>query len=102
MKATVSIEFDASALEQFIHAVVKQAVAEAVRTLDGVPPRARHIPGILRKRAVIQRTGLSDTTIWRLERAGRFPKSIRLSGNAVGWREAEIDQWIKDGKAPSK
>tara|TARA_R110002049_G_scaffold309186_1_gene518212 strand:+ start:27150 stop:27290 length:141 start_codon:yes stop_codon:yes gene_type:complete len=38
-------------------------------------------------------TGLSRTTIWRLEQTGDFPKRVQLSPNAVGWRESEINHW---------
>ena len=33
--------------------------------------------------------------IARLEKAGRFPKRIKLGANRVGWLESEIDQWIE-------
>lgn len=60
---------------------------------------------ILRKPAVRQRTGYSDSQIWRLERAGQFPKRVQLGPMAVGWFEDEIDRWVADrvrgfGKAP--
>lgn len=58
-------------------------------------PSAEHTR-ILRKPAVLARTGLSDTTIWRLERKGEFPRSLRISAGAVGWREADIDAWIAE------
>jgi prophage regulatory protein len=51
---------------------------------------------ILRKPTVIERVALSGTTIWRLERAGQFPKSIRLAPNRVGWRESDIEAWIAE------
>jgi predicted DNA-binding transcriptional regulator AlpA len=63
---------------------------------------------ILRKRAVQQRTGLSDTTIWRLEKAGDFPSRIQITETGVvGWYKDEIDAWIHDrvrglGKRPPK
>ena len=50
---------------------------------------------ILKVSEVIKRTGLSRTTLWRLERDGKFPGSIKLSVNRVGWRENEIDDWIE-------
>ena len=37
--------------------------------------------------AVRDRTGLSRSTIWRLERRGTFPMHRRISLNAVGWLE---------------
>jgi prophage regulatory protein len=49
---------------------------------------------ILRKPEVCERTGYSYTQIWRFERAGQFPKRIRIGPNAVGWLETEIDEWI--------
>ena len=50
---------------------------------------------ILKVSEVINKTGLSRTTLWRLERSGKFPSSIKLSYNRVGWREHEIDEWIE-------
>jgi prophage regulatory protein len=51
---------------------------------------------IIRKRRVLERTGFSDTTIWRLEKAGSFPKRLRLTeAGAVGWYEDEVDDWIR-------
>ena len=51
---------------------------------------------LLRKPIVLDRVGLSATTIWRLERAGKFPRSIRISPGAVAWREADIEAWIAE------
>jgi prophage regulatory protein len=48
----------------------------------------------LRIRQVIQLTGLSRMTIYRLELAGKFPKRRKLSPNSVAWREEEISQWL--------
>ncbi|MFZ4580085.1 MAG: helix-turn-helix transcriptional regulator [Myxococcota bacterium] len=53
-------------------------------------------PAILRRRDVCQVTGLSYSSIWRLELAGRFPSRIRLSPNSVGWRATEVDAWVRD------
>jgi predicted DNA-binding transcriptional regulator AlpA len=52
---------------------------------------------ILRKREVLRRTDYLDySSIWRLERNGQFPKRILLNANgAVGWIEAEVDEWIR-------
>ena len=49
---------------------------------------------ILRTAAVIRLTGLSRTTLWRLEGQGEFPARVRLGANSVGWREEEIARWI--------
>ena len=61
---------------------------------------------IIRKPAVRQKTGLSDTTIWRLEKTGDFPARVVLTdAGAVGWVESEVDRWVHDrvrglGKRP--
>ena len=49
---------------------------------------------ILRPKDVSAKIGLSRTTIWRAVRVGDFPSPLRLSGRAVGWLEAEVEEWI--------
>ena len=58
-------------------------------TMPAAPP-AR----VLRVDEVRKRTGLSRTTLWRLERRGAFPAHRQLSPGAVGWIEAEVEAWI--------
>ena len=48
----------------------------------------------LRKPAVVARVGMSGVTIWRLQKRGDFPQSIRISPGAVAWREADVEAWI--------
>jgi prophage regulatory protein len=48
----------------------------------------------LRFHAVRDRTGLSRSTIWRLERRGEFPRHRRISANAVAWLEDEVNEWV--------
>jgi prophage regulatory protein len=50
---------------------------------------------ILRKPELHKKVGLSDPTIYREEKAGRFPARIRLGGNSVGWLESEVNEWIR-------
>ena len=50
---------------------------------------------MLRLNEVRRRVGLSRSTIWRLERSGQFVARRRLSANAVGWPEDEIDEWLR-------
>jgi prophage regulatory protein len=49
---------------------------------------------ILRKPAVLAKTGLSYPTIYRHIQAGTFPQQVELGPNSVGWIEEEIDAWI--------
>lgn len=50
---------------------------------------------IIREPLCRERTGLSRSQRWRLEREGEFPRRIRLGTNAVGWLEHEIEEWIE-------
>ncbi len=40
-------------------------------------------------------TGLSRSTIWRLERAGKFPRHHRISPNRVAWDQEAISRWME-------
>ncbi len=52
------------------------------------------VTAILRLPAVKDRTGLSRSTIYLRISEGSFPKPISLGGRAVGWIEAEINDWL--------
>lgn len=49
---------------------------------------------ILRLPTVMGRTGLSRSTIYLRISEGTFPASISLGGRAVGWVEAEVNDWL--------
>ena len=49
----------------------------------------------LRLPEVLARTGLSRSTIYVRLDEGRFPRPVSLGGRAVGWIEAEVDDWIR-------
>lgn len=51
---------------------------------------------ILRMRSVLERTGLSRSTIYRKMKDGTFPSQVRLSEHCAGWRESEINRWMAD------
>lgn len=53
------------------------------------------LPEIIRPRELPTETGLSRTTVWRQEKTGDFPKRIRLSAGAVGYRRAEVEAWLE-------
>ena len=38
----------------------------------------------------------SRSTIWRLERAGKFPKSTRITPRLTVWDAAEVRAWLAD------
>ena len=51
---------------------------------------------ILRTSQVTALTGLSRTTLWRLEKADAFPARVQLGANSVGWRSEEVQAWIEN------
>jgi prophage regulatory protein len=38
--------------------------------------------------------GLHDSTLWRMEQRGEFPKRVKVSPGRVGWLESDVDAWI--------
>ncbi len=56
----------------------------------------------LRLPDVIARTGLSRSTIYVRLAEGRFPRPVSLGGRAVGWIEAELDEWLRERIAESR
>lgn len=54
---------------------------------------------IIRKPELLNMLGLSDPTVYRMEKAGRFPKRLQLGGNSVGWLASEIEGWFTERAA---
>jgi prophage regulatory protein len=44
---------------------------------------------------VLARTGLSRSTLYRLEADGTFPRRVKLGQRSVAFREAELLEWIE-------
>jgi len=68
-------------------------VAASGAALAVVPSHASTLK-LLRFPIVRERTGLSRSTIWRLERRGEFPRHHRIAPNVVAWIEEEVAAWI--------
>lgn len=51
---------------------------------------------LLRLPAVKATVGLSTSTIYDLMRDGKFPRQVKISLNAVGWRADEVQAWIAE------
>ncbi|HNW17183.1 MAG TPA: AlpA family phage regulatory protein [Sphingorhabdus lacus] len=54
---------------------------------------------IIRLKTVINRSGLSRSTVYRKISEGTFPPKVKLSLNGVGWRESELNRWIANPAA---
>jgi prophage regulatory protein len=55
------------------------------------PPRPIRL---LRLRQVTELVGLRRAAIYNLQREGRFPLRVKLGVRAVGWVEAEVQEWL--------
>lgn len=51
---------------------------------------------IIRLNTVLDRTGLSRSTMYRKIADGTFPAQVRISINGAGWHESEVNRWIAD------
>lgn len=51
---------------------------------------------ILRIKAVLDRTGLSRSTLYRKVQNGTFPKQVQISTRCAGWRESAIHAWMRN------
>ena len=61
----------------------------------------RHTPAsvsdrIIRADEVQNMTGLSRTTIWRMENKNEFPRRVSLGANCVGWKLSEVECWLRE------
>lgn len=51
---------------------------------------------ILRLNAVLDRTGLSRSTLYRKMQNGTFPQNVRISARCAGWRESAVEAWMRN------
>ena len=70
---------------------------EKVRTMTtAIEQETSRQERFLRLPEVLARTGLSRSTIYVQLDHGRFPRPVSLGRRAVGWIEAEVDEWIRE------
>ncbi len=51
---------------------------------------------ILRIKTVLERTGLSRSTLYRRIQAGKFPAQVRIAERCTGWRESAVNGWLRN------
>ena len=49
---------------------------------------------IIRLGRVVEITGLSTASVYRLMAAHKFPQRVRLTEHTVGWRVEQVMAWI--------
>jgi prophage regulatory protein len=48
----------------------------------------------LRLPEILRRVPYSEAHIWRLEKAGKFPRRVRIGANRIAWVESEVNNWV--------
>ena len=51
---------------------------------------------IIRITAVLERTGLTRSTLYRKIHGGTFPRQVRISTRCAGWYESAVNAWLKN------
>ena len=57
---------------------------------------------LVRVRDVIELTGISRTSLWRLIKAGGFPEPFRLGPRINCWYEDEVLEWFNSRREDNK
>ena len=63
------------------------------RTVDLVVQNDKN--RIMRFPEVREISGLSRTTLWRLEKEDKFPHRVQLGKASVGWKSWEVREWVQ-------
>lgn len=79
---------------QLLQHLLKSVSGTVVSVSDNSTPDR-----IIRSKELHSLTGLSRTTIWRLERKRQFPARVVLGANSIGWRFIEVNEWILSREA---
>lgn len=77
---------------QLLEYLLDQTTNHSIRNNSPSPTPDR----IIRASEVLTMTGLSRTTIWRMENRDEFPRRVSLGANSVGWKLSEIKHWISE------
>ena len=52
---------------------------------------------IIREPELLKLVGLSRTSVWRREKAGAFPRRLKLGSGAraIGWLRSDVEAWME-------
>lgn len=53
----------------------------------------------IRRPEVLNKTGLSATSIYNMEKRGEFPQHFMLTPRCAAWDESEVDSWLESRRA---
>jgi len=51
---------------------------------------------LMKRKDIVKYTGLCYTTIYNLEKVGKFPARRLLSPGRVAWVRAEVEAWLQN------
>ncbi len=51
---------------------------------------------LLTRKEVLSLVPYTAQHIYRLERAGKFPRRVRVGENRVAWRQIDIEEWLQN------
>lgn len=55
----------------------------------------------IRRHQLREMVPLADTTIYELEKRGKFPRRFRLSARCVVWDQREVEAWLDERRRMS-
>ena len=61
--------------------------------MDKLAPKNQEVDYLLPRKTVEQLSGLSRATIYRLIKAGKFPRPLSISAGSVRWRQSDVIAW---------
>lgn len=51
---------------------------------------------LLKRKEVVDLVGLCYTTIYNLEKQGKFPARRKVSKGRVAWVRSEVEEWVRN------
>ena len=57
---------------------------------------------LLRRREVMERTGLPHSTLYAMMARGEFPRPVPIGPQAVAWPASAVQQWIAERVEPAE
>jgi len=90
------IQLTATKIEIFGYQLLQYLLNQTTHNKIQTPSNSKQVDRILRANEVHTITGLSRTTLWRMENKEEFPRRVSLGANSVGWRLSEIENWMKE------
>jgi len=69
-------------------------LTRSIDTITLAVERGKMSQAMLKRSEMLKIVGMGYTTVWRLEKDGKFPARKRLSVGRVGWLLSEVQEWM--------